>query len=268
MELASEAAYARAWRSLFTSREQWQPYDLAKAGGACAGNLAHVFIAGYQGAIRATFPDVSFSGWAAFAVSEDRSATNPLPGVTAQAAGDALVLNGNKSWVAAVDHVDDLVVRASGAAAGYYLIARATPGLSLERNPAPSMLPSLSQGRAGLHDVRLVKSHKLDSARVPRFAATEAYCIYVAFAAFAVKLVTGAITEVSSRELAEMALGLLDRAAGQDFADDAEAMADFDNGIQRLRQRLSETICCADENWLRDQKLIAMYSKSIQARIA
>ena len=166
MAQTSEATYAQAWRSMFAGVEHWRPFDLAVAGGACAEDLAQVFIAGYQAAIRATFPDVAFAGWAAFVVSEDRSVTNPLPGVTAQADGDALVLNGHKSWIAAVDHVDDLVVRASGEAAGYYLVPRGAPGLTLERNPAPSMLPELSQGRARLSNVRLSDLNKLDSARV------------------------------------------------------------------------------------------------------
>ena len=202
------------------------------------------------------------------AVSQNRSEDNPLPGVTWRGEAEGFRLDGYKTWIAAVDHVDDLVVRASGEAAGYYLVPRGAPGLSLERNPAPSMLPGLSQGRARLSDVRLSSSRRLDSARVAAFGATEAYFIYVAFAALALRVVTSETAEGNTIELAGIASALLEQAAGLDFADDAESMAGFDDEMQGLRQRLSEEIYGADESWQRDQKLIAMYSKSIQSRVA
>jgi alkylation response protein AidB-like acyl-CoA dehydrogenase len=263
MTAGPEAAYAQSWRAMYAAQSEWRTCDLAAAGGKCALDMACVFIAGYQAAIRAIFPDAKFTGWAAFAVSEDRSETDPLPGLTARAEDDVIVLNGHKTWVAAVDHVKDLVVRAAGSDAGYYLVPRAASGLSLERNPSPGMLPTLSQGKAHFDGVRLTSDHKLDDQQVERFGVTEAFCIYTAFAAMACKLAEDARVD----DVHELAVDLLGQAASLDTSD-AAGMATFDDGIQQLRRRMFATIFNGDEGFERDQKLIAMYSKGIQARAA
>jgi len=262
MRELSEAAYLEAWQTIYKQQASWQPFDLAVAGGQRATNLAQVFIAGYQSAIRATFTRTSFAGWAAFVVSEDRSEQDPLPGVTAAADADGLLLSGHKSWIAAVDHVEELVVRAAGAAPGYYLVRRAAPGLVLQRNPAPSMLASLSQGRARFDNVRVSLTHKLDEDRVRHFAACEALFLYTAFAAYAGRLCAAA----GDAAAVKLTQDLLGQAAALDPAADTEAMSALDDGVQRLRERLADTLFASEAGWQSDQRLIAMYSKNIQSR--
>ena len=65
MTATAEAAYAQSWRAMYAAQSEWQTYELAAAGGKCALDMACVFIAGYQAAIRAIFPDTEFKGWAA-----------------------------------------------------------------------------------------------------------------------------------------------------------------------------------------------------------
>ena len=65
---ATEDNYRELWLSGVA-----QQNDLglmAVQGGLLADRLAWVFVAGYQAALRRTFPDQAYSGWAAFAVSE------------------------------------------------------------------------------------------------------------------------------------------------------------------------------------------------------
>ena len=71
-KIANEDAYKALWQRLVASQQDLGL--LAVQGGLLADRLAWVFVAGYQAALRRTFPDQGFSGWAAFAVSEDRRA--------------------------------------------------------------------------------------------------------------------------------------------------------------------------------------------------
>jgi hypothetical protein len=73
---ATEESYRELWLSGVA-----QQNDLglmAVQGGLLADRLAWVFVAGYQAALRRTFPDQAYSGWAASAVSEDRRGDPPL----------------------------------------------------------------------------------------------------------------------------------------------------------------------------------------------
>ena len=88
------------------------PFEMAVQAGLLADRFSWIFTAGYQGAMRHVFPQERFDGWAAFAVSEDRSEDNPLPGVTWQADGPGFVIEGSKTWVAASAHCDDIVFSA------------------------------------------------------------------------------------------------------------------------------------------------------------
>ena len=76
-----EADYCKAWRETVLPNWPCKPVALAISGGRMASQFAQVFIAGYQAAIRATFPQIPFAGLATLAVSEDRNAIDPLPGV-------------------------------------------------------------------------------------------------------------------------------------------------------------------------------------------
>jgi acyl-CoA dehydrogenase len=264
----NEAEYLQRWQGAVESRAS--PYAMAVAGGAIADALAWVFVAGYQAALRMVFPEICTHNWAAFVVSEDRSATQPLPGVEWVAHNGGYKLTGHKTWIAAVDHVQQLVVRAKGAPSGYFLVATDSAGLSLQANPKPGLLPQLSQGRAHFAGVELDAAAKMDASRVPGFGASEALYIYTAFLAMTAQQLEQ--TPVSSgaeptKHLLLACRAALDTAALADAAiTDVQLLAQLDDEVQQIRQHLSSTIFADDEAWQRDQQLIAMYSKGIQAR--
>ncbi len=262
MTALDEAAYFAAWQDMYATRADASPQVLAVAGGACAGNLAQVFIAGYQAAIRATFAQTELPGWVAFVVSEDRSEVDPLPGLTAEIDGNSVVLNGHKTWVAAAARVQHLVVRAAGEQPGLYQVARDTPGLRLHLNASPPMLPELSQGRAEFSQVRLTADSRLDDSRVKDFAAQEARCIYLAFAAF----VQHAAAQTNAQDISQAATLTLQQGIELDPAVDPATLASFDQTVQHLRQQAAALLFADDAAWQRDQRLVQMYSKGIQAR--
>ena len=53
---------------------------MAVHGGMLADRMAWVFVAGYQAALRRTFPDQALPRWAALAVSEIDAMTHRFPG--------------------------------------------------------------------------------------------------------------------------------------------------------------------------------------------
>ena len=101
---------------------------MAVQGGLVADRLAWVFVAGYQAALRRTFPAEVLHGWGAFAVSEDRRGDPPLPGVDYQQTKDEFVISGHKTWVAAVSCVEHLIIKAGRGARALLQFTSANAG--------------------------------------------------------------------------------------------------------------------------------------------
>jgi len=255
VEVASEAQYLAAWSEHVQSRTAEGSFALALAGGYLADRLAWVFVAGYQAALRATFTGLQLPGWTALAVSEDPSKDNPLPGLTWQASRSGYSLDGYKTWIAAVQQVQHIIVRARGEQPELFLMARDTPGLILSVSPDPAMLPDLSQGKAQLKGVEVGASARLDIDSLTGFGQREALHIYIAFVGMCLRAAEANTADTSS------CLRLLEQA--EPLADDCDeaSFAAFSREIQALRERVSETLFADDAHWQRDQRLIAMYHR-------
>lgn len=117
-------------------------------GGALADRLPWVFLSGYQAAIRRAFPKLPASqGWTCFAATEDRD--GKLPGASLHEANDRVELSGTKTWVAASDHVAQLLVTVGTAEAQRIVVAdRHAEGVTVESYDRASFLGDMSQGRA------------------------------------------------------------------------------------------------------------------------
>ncbi len=253
---ADEADLHVRW--LREAGEETSPFAMAVRGGAAAGDFAGVFSAGYQTALRVTFPDVAFAGWAAFVVSED-AGPDALPGLSCAEAGSNVVLNGYKTWVAACDVVDELVVRATDTAGDhhFYLVPRGAAGLEISRNPTPSVLPALSQGRAHFDNVSV--ADKLDDSRVGQFGIVEPFYIYLAFLSMAFQRFDNPVMRDNIRRV------LADNAELDPLSAPPRALATFDDAVQYLRRGLVNLT--EDLAWRADAKLISMYSKAMQKRL-
>ena len=235
----------------------------ALLGGRIADRLAWVFIAGYQSACRATFPETAGSGWVAFAVSEDNASVDPLPPVTLEAGDQGPVLRGSKTWIAAANSVEQLVVKSDrGAASRYWLVERAAPGLSLESRDAPGFLQELSQGRAHFAEVPISALQPLDAQRVNRFRWFEALYIYAAFCG----LVQSHSAANDLLSVTRDCLDGIERALEALQADglDVPSLQKADARAQDLLVRLSGNRLGIAGDWEADQRLIAMYSKPIR----
>jgi alkylation response protein AidB-like acyl-CoA dehydrogenase len=275
LNVPTEADYLTLWRE--QAERQSDLLSMALAGGLYADRLAWVFIAGYQAAIRCTFPEAELSGWAAFAVTEDRQPDHPLPGVTVQDGPEGQVLNGHKTWVAAAEQIDQLIVKAGrGGDAQYFLLDRAEPGLELSVRPAASFLSELSQGAAHLNGVSVTEHQLLDASQVPLFGTRETLFIFAAFCAFVLARSSDATRRERCRSLMREVPSLL----ASRFSASAElsALKQFDADVQQLLDDIDNDPGNDPGNntgnkpfplsasWPQDRRLISMYSKGIQAR--
>ncbi len=255
---ADEAEFLQRWQTYAAGLQD--PLEMAVAGGFCADRLAWVFVAGYQAAIRRTFPRTSFSGWAAFAVSEKD--THLQPGVDWQQHQDTLLLSGHKTWIAASRSVSDLVIKAGrGERARYCLVAEGQSGVTLTHKDSPGMLPDLSQGEATLHEVVVSPAQQLPTEHVAAFSGFEALYIYSAFLAYlqvALQKLGG--IETYAREIAR-GLSLAAQAHELPSPKAHQAFADLTGLVQDLRGRTGGSVFAADPAWQRDQRLIAMYAR-------
>ena len=139
-----------AWHEIWTSRALGgdTPIVTSVIGGALADRLPWVFVSGYQAANRRAFPELPASpSWACFAASEDRE--GKLPGASLQEVDGRLELSGSKTWIAASDHVAQLVVTVgTGEAQRLVVVDRASEGVSVESYDRAKFLGDMSQGRA------------------------------------------------------------------------------------------------------------------------
>ena len=253
----TEAAYQQIWM-----RHVALQNDLglmAVQGGLLADRLAWVFVAGYQSALRRTFMDQTFSGWGAFAVSEDRRGDPPLPGVDYQQLEDGFVISGHKTWVATVNSVDHLIIKAGrGERALYFNIPRHTEGLEFSARTA-NFLGEMSQGSAHLVDVKLPADAALNASAVAQFGQREALYIYLAFLAYAGRTWLLGAAQQDCLSLIQR----LQRALSEPSLPLAEVKV-LDLAVQDILAAVGPAAGADNERWEKDQRLISMYSSGIQ----
>ena len=130
------------------------------------------------------FPEQQFEGWTALAVSEDRSETDPLPGVTWTECDGVVAISGYKTWIAACRSISSMIVKAGkGQNVLLAVVPVETDGVDIDAYAQPKLLPKLSQGRAHFDAVPIPADNRLDAGRLRSFGKLEALCTYTAFAA-------------------------------------------------------------------------------------
>ena len=134
----TEAEFKVLWQQTSGS-----PLSRAVQAGIRADRLSWVFIAGYQSAVRLAFDKIPGNEWWSFAVSEDQS--GQLSGVTIQDKR----LSGTKTWVAACDNVDGVIVTAAGKC---FLLPRSRHGVVFNCYAESRFLPDMSTGKVTLNN--------------------------------------------------------------------------------------------------------------------
>jgi hypothetical protein len=271
---ASEGDWYREWTG--HNLHLVDTLTMAAWGGALADRLAWVFVSGYQAAIRAAFYVDPVPGWLALLVSEDRD--EPSQQVTVGLGTSGGVLQGVKTWVAACDHVDTLLVKAGRRPSVKLMeVAAGAPGVELTARSAPGFLPDLSQGKALFDGVVINPEHTLDPAALGRFGAGEALHVTIAVAGYMLSHICRFhVTDSGEqgtrgmiRQLASSLVAASDaQAIHPDSAETSGLLAQLDRDIQTLVPRfealLSDNDADAAQRWQRDQRLVSMYSSSIQ----
>ncbi|MFN8638319.1 MAG: hypothetical protein U0360_02410 [Dehalococcoidia bacterium] len=184
LEAPTEADFHAAWVARGLSAEE--PVVMAVVGGALADRLAWVFLSGYQAVLRRALPRLPVEpGWSALVNTEG---VGDLPGTTLEGAPGARNISGWKTWVAAADHVERLVVSASHNALPLVILRRDQPGVTIEhsRSGGPdSYLGELVQGRVHLEGVAVAEDCVVTDERAfPIFRAGEGAYVRVALNAF------------------------------------------------------------------------------------
>ena len=266
---ASEAEYLALWKKCLSADKPAASHTdllaMAVTGGLLADRMAWGFVGGYQSAIRHTFMHEAFSGWGAFAVSEDRKGQPPLPGVILDNSAQGDVVSGYKTWVACSDSVEHVVIKAgSGTGACYFNIHHTAPGLTVSSKHAVakpgSFLAEMSQGIAHLQDVAVAQA--LDDTEVVRFGIRETLYIYCAFCAHAGQFYSNQVdVEVCAELIRRLGALLENLPTDQIGLDELKAV---DTAVQKLLGQISPY--ADDSNWSKDRQLIAMYSPGIQKR--
>jgi hypothetical protein len=248
-----EAEFKSIWLDAY--RPDMTDAELAFTGGGLADELALLFIAGYQAAVRSCFP-VQDRAWTVFAVSEDHRPDNPLPGLRLNESGR---LNGSKTWVACCDQVDDIVVSADRHGETLlFIVSRDQPGLTITRREGVGFLSGMSQGTASFTDVKASQQKLLPPMDLKHFARREPLYLYIAFCGFMLTHGNDSEIEAIYRQLSELSETDL---TGES---DKSTLADIDNILPARMQNLVAS--ANDKSPEADRSLITLYSKTIQKR--
>ncbi|MCX6023299.1 MAG: hypothetical protein NTZ05_16545 [Chloroflexi bacterium] len=245
---------------------------MAALGGAIADRLAWVFLAGHQGTIRRCFPTLpAEQGWCAFVNSEDR--TGAVPGTSLTGGPGNWRLSGAKSWVAAADHIDRLIVSARRNEVPCIVVRRDQPGVHIYDVTPKGYLSELAQGRVRFDDAAVRDEHLIgDEQSFAAFGFAETAYIRVALNAFMLShaLRLGAPTWLIGGAVS----GLFSSAAilymQPPYRATALGFLGVDTNTRWLASEFEEFIQLRDDAlhrvWIKDRGLVDGPSKGIAAR--
>ncbi len=251
--VSSEAEYQRIWQEYI--QVEHSPEEVAYIGGVLADRLAFLFIAGYQAAVRRTF-DLTDKNWTVLAVSEDKSLSDPKPGLSLTADG---LLCGYKTWVASSDFMEKMIV-STGTSEDLRLwkVDRNQRGLTLHRKNKPAFLGEMSQGIGEFDRVIASELQELPSIDLKLFSKREPLYLYIAFCGFLHKKLPHPESETLLNSLLVIATG--------DFslAGDKQLFAEVDRQIGVIFNVLDPGLFSGE--YQQDKGLMRLYSKVIQKR--
>ena len=229
---------------------EWSPEETAFAGGLISNKLAFFFISAYQAAIRRTFGKNN-RHWTALAISEDRGAQNPRPGLT-ESNGN---VNGVKTWVASSKYSEEIIVSIDETR--LYSANRRTNGLKIFHKENQGFLKEMSQGVAEFKDVAISDLEAIKSVDLKLFAKREPLYLYFAFCGF--------LTRVGVPDNEPLLDNLIIISSGN-FTDPSHKtlFALTDIRINEIFNKLDPKIFSG--NYHQDKGLMSLYSKIIQKR--
>jgi len=264
------------WRNVWDSHalDTQNPLAVSLVAGALADRLAWVFHAGYQGMMRYAFPFCPGNGWSSYLVAEDKS--GEYPGTALTTVEDRTVLSGYKSWVAAADHVDHLVVTAIGPRHSenvMVLTGRSADGVSLSSRDKPGFLGDLSQGFAAFENVELEDASIFTNEDLPAdFSQSEPHHVLTALNAF---MLSQTVRLGGGQSIIDSSTGSLMRSETlmNETADNDEfslGLADLDLATSETAGLFAEMIELRDPAlfrlWRKDRGLVNMFSRGLQKR--
>ena len=267
---STETDWHGIWMNLNVG--DYSPLTMALVGGALADRPAWVFHAGYQGMMRYAFPFCPTDGWASYLLAEDK--TGEYPGTVVTKSDGRITLSGSKSWVAASDHVNHLVVQLRDEDI-LMLVDRDDPGVSLSSRDKPGFLGDLSQGFATFEQVAIDDDRLFSSEHLPaNFSQSEPHHVLTALNAFMISqtLRLGGDSNIQAVAASSVrnARDLVERnATGDDFFLGIADLDEETTGTARFFESFIESRD-ADlyQRWQKDRGLVNMFSRGLQKRAA
>ena len=275
LDAPTEGDWHAIWQREGIGRHE--PVITAALGGARADRLAWVFLSGYQACIRHTFPALTArlddgDQWCSFVNTEDAEGT--LPGTKLASAGDAQRLSGWKTWLAASDHVAQLLVSLREPSPWRYaVVPRDAAGVTIETGPPRRFLPELAQGRVEF-DATPVEADALfaDDDSYAQFGIAEGTYVRVALNAMMLSTVRqlDAPVDLTADAAANLAALAAVAALPLRSAAASAALLGIDRHTRTLAEAFADLIAerapALHDRWRRDQRLIAMAVTGIERR--
>jgi hypothetical protein len=278
---ASRAATAEAdFLSIYRHAElaSRTPVVAAIEGGQLADRLAWVFVAGYQAVVRSVFPEITTSGWAAFAATENTREPDRYPAASVRRSEKGLLLSGCKSWIAQSRSVEQLVVTTGSRQDGRCFLIQTRndrttlPGVDLEHRARdivqeegepggqPRFLADMSQGKARFDDVPVLAEFPAE--RIRCFVRREPVFVMLACLGFMARQLTA--VDLSAASALALDLASEDQPGAAQLPDPSR-LAALDHRFQELVGKF-EALPAAQQTpgFAIDRRLLSLYSRALQ----
>ena len=154
------------------------PPDISIKFSAESISIEGIFVAGYQSALHALFPDKDWQGWSSFLFSEQPDENEKMLPTTLKKDGVVYFLSGSKSWVANSEYVGRLIVTLKPGNdnpedSGGVIIRDKDIGVSVNNYKSVKFLNNISQGWAIFDRVKVEDNQFFEKSLIREFKKVE-----------------------------------------------------------------------------------------------
>jgi len=238
------------------------PPDISIKFSAESISLEGIFVAGYQSALHALFPDKDWRGWSSFLFSEQPDEDAEMLPTTLKKDGQVYFLSGSKSWVAHSEYAGRLIVTLKPGNdnpkdSGGVIIRDKDIGVSMNNHNSVKILNNISQGWAIFDRVKVEGNQFFEKSLIRNFKKVESNYMILSILSFFLskKFFIGKKPEDNLKSLCSDYYWYLRKSESEPWRELSSIRARAKEYIlENIEDNVTSTV-----DWDKDKKLFHMY---------
>ena len=263
--IATERNYEKDLFSYWKAHNFYKlsPPDISIKFSAESVSLEGIFVAGYQSALHALFPDKDWQGWSSFLFSEQPNENVGMLPTTLKRDGLVYILSGSKSWVAHSEYAGRLIVTLKPGndnpqhSGGVIITGDKDIGVSINHHNSVKMLSNISQGWAIFDRVKVEDTQFFEKSLIREFQKVESNYMILSILSFLVskKFSSGKKPEHNLKSLCQDYYWYLKKPGSRS----SEKLSTLRDRVKECILENIEDNVAFTEDWDKDKRLFYMY---------